>query len=424
LVSHSCKNPQLDFFFMAFPLPPSSAPEKPRRRSPSPTKRVRESPNHGPDPNGLAEFSVVYTNRSLNHMSKMFQQAMRDISASLKEVYGSHSVALVPGSGTFAMEAVARQFGSQQKCLVIRNGYFSYRWSQIFATGNIPAEEIVMRASPVDSSPTPAYAPVALEVVVETIRRERPRVVFAPHVETSSGIMIPESYIKGIAAAVHEVDGLFVLDCIASGCIWIDMAATGVDVLISAPQKGWSSTPCAGIVMLSALARKRLAETTSTCFAVDLKKWVAVMEAYEQGGHMYHTTMPTDSIIQFRNVQQETALYGYERVRQEQLELGTMVRHMLADRGFKSVAADGFHAPGVVVSYTNDVAMKTGAKFAAHGLQIAAGVPLMVDAFTESPKFSTFRLGLFGLDKLRSGHSTVRQLEQALDQMGKIHSNL
>jgi len=374
--------------------------------------------------NGLAEYSVVYTNRSLNHMSKMFQQAMRDISATLKQVYGSHSAALVPGSGTFAMEAVARQFGSQCKCLVLRNGYFSYRWSQIFETGNIPAEEIVMKACPVDNSPSPAYAPVDLDAVVQTIRRERPRVVFAPHVETSSGIMLPESYIRGIAAAVHEVDGLFVVDCIASGCIWIDMAATGVDVLISAPQKGWSSTPCAGIVMLSALARKRLAETESTCFAVDLKKWVAVMEAYEKGGHMYHTTMPTDSIIQFRNVQQETALYGFDRVRREQLELGTAVRRMLVDRGFKSVAADGFHAPGVVVSYTSDVGMKTGAKFAAQGLQIAAGVPLMVDAFTESPEFSTFRLGLFGIDKLHSHSSTVQRLEEALDQMGKIHSNL
>jgi len=399
-------------------------PEISRRRSPSPTKRSHGSSGKGPDPNGLAEYSVVYTNRSLNHMSKMFQQAMCDISATLKQVYGSHSVALVPGSGTFAMEAVARQFGSQCKCLVVRNGYFSYRWSQIFEMGNIPAEEIVMKARPVDNSSLPAYAPVDIGAVVQTIKRERPGVVFAPHVETSSGIMLPESYIEEIAAAVHEVGGLFVLDCIASGCIWIDMAATGVDVLISAPQKGWSSTPCAGIVMLSALARKRLVETLGTCFAVDLKKWVAVMEAYEKGGHMYHTTMPTDSIIQFRNVQQETALYGFERVRQEQLELGTAVRRMLADRGFKSVAADGFHAPGVVVSYTNDVAMKTGAKFAAQGLQIAAGVPLMVDAFTESPEFSTFRLGLFGLDKLHSQRSTVQRLEEALDHMGKIQSNL
>merc|ERR1712113_238097 len=280
------------------------------------------------------------------------------------------------------------------------------------------------RGRPAEDVSNPVYAPYPLDKAIEAIRTHRPGVVFAPHVETSSGIMLPESYIRGIAAAVHEVDGLFVLDCIASGCIWIDMAATGVDVLISAPQKGWSSTPCAGIVMLSALARKRLDETVSTCFAVDLKKWVAVMEAYENGGHMYHTTMPTDSIIQFRNVQQETALYGFERVRREQLELGTAVRRMLADRGFKSVAADGFLAPGVVVSYTNDLAMKTGAKFAAQGVQIAAGVPLMVDAFTESPEFSTSRLGLFGLDKLHSQRSTVQRLEEALEQMGKIQSNL
>jgi len=288
------------------------------------------------------------------------------------------------------MEAVARQFGSGQKCLVIRNGYFSYRWSQIFEMGSIPSKEILLKARPVEDCANPAYAPCPIQEVVDTIRREQPSVVFAPHVETSSGIILPESYMKAVADAVHEVGGLFVLDCIASGCVWVDMKSTGVDVLISAPQKGWASSPCVGIVMLSSAARTKMETTQSTSFAVDLKKWTNVMEAYEKGGHMYHATMPTDSILNLRNVQQEFEQYGFERARNEQLELGRMARLFLAKKGFKSLAAEGFEAPGVVVSYTTDAGMKSGAKFAEAGMQIAAGVPLMLDEFTtSSPDFRT-----------------------------------
>jgi aspartate aminotransferase-like enzyme len=395
---------------------PASIPAGPvRKRSPSPHAKL---PVESPDPDGLEEFSVVYTNRSLNHMSKKFQQVMKDVSSCFKRVYGGHSVALVPGSGTFAMESVARQFGTKQVCMVVRNGYFSYRWSQILNVGGIAEEEIVLRGRPVENGTNPFYAPCPVEDVVEAIHRHRPRVVFAPHVETSSGIILPDEYMKAVADAVHAVGGMFVLDCIASGCIWVDMAAIGVDVLISAPQKGWSSPPSIGIVVLSKKARMRLDETQATAFALDLQKWVAVMETYEKGGHMYHTTMPTDSIIRLRDVQLETQAYGFDRIRCEQLELGNMVRRLLASKGYKSVAAPGFCAPGVVVSYTSDPEVKTGAKFAALGVQIAAGVPLMLDEFTtESPEFRTFRLGLFGIDKLKSLQDTTGKLAQALERL-------
>lgn len=398
------------------PPMPSTEPESPVASTKARVPRDPPAlPHADPDPEGLAEFSVVYTGRALNHMSAKFQEVMCDVSSTLKEVYQASAVALVPGSGTFAMEAVARQFGAGQKCLVLRNGFFSYRWSQILEMGSIPASEVVLCARPVDSSPTPAYAPCPVDEVVAAIRRERPSVVFAPHVETSSGIILPDSYLKAVADTVHDVGGLFVLDCIASGCLWVDMREVGVDVLISAPQKGWSASPCVGIVVMSERARNALDATTSTCFAVDLKKWVAVMEAYEKGGHMYHSTMPTDSIIRLRDSMHEKAAYGFERCREEQLELGRLVRSMLARRSFKSVAAEGFGAPGVVVSYTEDSDMKSGVKFAAQGVQIAAGVPLMVDDFSQSLAFKTFRIGLFGLDKIRTISRTVTHLETAID---------
>ncbi|CAE8607034.1 unnamed protein product [Polarella glacialis] len=378
---------------------------------------ARQSPSRSVDEEelpSLAEYSVVYTNRSLNHMSAQFQRIMRGVSASLKEVYGAHAMALVPGSGTFAMEAVARQFGTQKKCLVLRNGYFSYRWTQIFEMGSIPSEEIVLKGKPTDDSSTPPYAPCCLHEVLKVIHAERPSVVFAPHVETSSGIILPDWYIMAVAEAVHQVGGIFVLDCIASGCIWVNMDALGVDVLISAPQKGWSGSPCVGIVMLSKRARSLIDSTKSTCFAVDLRKWVEVMETYEKGGHMYHATMPTDSISRFWDVIRETEAYGIERAKQEQLELGSTVRRMLALRGFKSVAADAFAAPGVIVSYTEDPDLKSGAKLARHGLQISAGVPLMLDEFTQSAAYKSFRLGLFGLDKLRNMSDSVELLQLAV----------
>jgi aspartate aminotransferase-like enzyme len=313
------------------------------------------------------------------------------------------------------MEAVARHFGLGKKCMVIRNGYFSFRWSQILETCCIASEEIVMKARPVEGGANPAYAPCPIDEVVKTISQERPGVVFAPHVETSAGIILPDEYMTAVAEAVHAVGGVFVLDCIASGCLWVDMATIGVDVLVSAPQKGWSSSAGAGIVMMNQKARSMLDSTQSSSFAIDLKKWVAVMEAYENGGHMYHATMPTDAILRFRDIQQESKAYGFERLRREQMQLGQKVRQLLADYGYKSVAAPGYGAPGVVVSYTNDPDMKTGAKFAAVGMQIAAGVPLMLDEFTtSSPEFRTFRLGLFGIDKLAKLRETVGRLDEAM----------
>jgi len=368
--------------------------------------------HHEIDPDGLLEYSVVFTDRSLNHMSQTFQGVMREISLTLKQVYNAASVALVPGGGTYGMEAVARQFATDQKCLVIRNGWFSFRWSQILETGDIPSETVVLKARPVDNGRQSAFAPVPIDEAVATIKSERPQVVFAPHVETSSGMILPTNYMRELADAVHEVSGLFVLDCIASGAIWVDMAETGVDILISAPQKGWSASPCCGIVMMSENARIAIETTTSSSFACNLKQWLEIMEAYENGGHAYHTTMPTDGIVTFRDSMKETGEYGFEKVRLEQQELGDRVRSLLTEKGFKSVAADGFQAPGVIVCYTDDGDVQNGKKFAAQGLQIAAGVPLRCD---EPEDFQTFRLGLFGLDKLHNIDRSVASLSSALD---------
>ncbi|MCB1369182.1 MAG: alanine--glyoxylate aminotransferase family protein [Rhodobacteraceae bacterium] len=366
------------------------------------------------DPDGLLEFSVVFTDRSLNHMSKSFQGVMRDISAVLKEVYNADHVALVPGGGTYAMEAVARQLATGNKALVIRNGFFSYRWSQIFDMGAIPAETTVMRARRSGNANTAPFAPAPIAEVTAKIAAEAPAVVFAPHVETASGMILPDDYLKAVADAVHAVGGLFVLDCIASGCAWVDMKALGVDVLISAPQKGWSASPSAGMVMLNDAAKARVEANSSTSFAIDLKKWLAIMQAYENGGHAYHATMPTDALSRLRDIMLETRAYGFDKLRDAQWELGTRVRATLAARGLKSVAAEGFGAPGVVVSYTSDPGLQNGSKFAAEGVQIAAGVPLMCD---EGDDYSSFRLGLFGLDKLQDVDAAVARLEAALDKV-------
>ncbi|PRD68523.1 aminotransferase [Malikia spinosa] len=367
------------------------------------------------DPDGLLEFSVVYTDRSLNHMSRRFQGVMQDISATLKQVYRARSVALVPGGGTYGMEAVARQFATGKKALVIRNGWFSYRWSQIFDAGSIPAESRVLKARRLSDDPQSPWIPCPIDEVVAAIREFRPDVVFAPHVETSAGMILPDDYLKAVADAVHEAGGLFVLDCIASGTLWVDMQACGIDLLISAPQKGWSGSPACAMVMLSERARVAIDATRSTSFAADLKKWLQIMESYENGGHAYHATLPTDALLRLRDVMQETQGYGFERVRQEQLELGRQVRALLERRGIRSVAAPGFQAPGVVVSYTDDPGIQNGSKFLALGLQVASGVPLQCD---EPAGFSTFRIGLFGLDKLHQPERCVAQLAEALDRIG------
>ncbi|WP_102109824.1 aminotransferase class V-fold PLP-dependent enzyme [Oceaniglobus roseus] len=366
------------------------------------------------DPDGLLEYSVVFTDRSLNHMSAAFQGVMRDLSALLKDVYKADAVALVPGGGTYAMEAVARQLATDAKVMVIRNGWFSYRWSQIFEAGVTPSEEIVMLARRMGNAPDAPFAPAAIEEVVAKIAAERPEVVFAPHVETSAGMILPDDYLKKVAAAVHEVGGLFVLDCIASGCAWVDMKETGVDVLISAPQKGWSASPSAGCVMMSARAVEKVKARKSTSFAVDLGKWLAIMEAYENGGHAYHATMPTDALRDFRDTMLESRDFGFEKLAQAQWEQGRAVRAALAERGVKSVAAEGFGAPGVVVAYTGRDDVQNGKAFAAEGVQIAAGVPLQVG---EGPDYKSFRIGLFGIDKLRDVPASVARLEAVLDKV-------
>ena len=366
------------------------------------------------DPDGLLEFSVVYTDRALNHMSQRFQGVMKDIANILKEVYSAKSAVLVPGSGTFGMEAVARQFATGKKALVIRNGWFSYRWTQIFDMGNIPAESTVLKARRTGTGRQAPWMPCPVDEVVATIRANKPDVVFAPHVETAAGMILPDDYLKTVSDAVHEVGGLMVLDCIASGAMWVNMESTGVDVLVSAPQKGWSGSPCCAMVMLSARARAAIDGTTSTSFACDLKKWLQIMETYEGGGHAYHATMPTDALTRLREVMQETRAYGFDKVKTEQQALGDKVRALFESRGIQSVAADGFKAPGVVVSYTSDAGIQNSKKFLALGLQTAAGVPLQCD---EPADFMSFRVGLFGLEKLHNVDRTVAHLANALDAM-------
>lgn len=366
------------------------------------------------DPDGLLEYSVVFTDRSLNHMSQTFQMVMNDISTTLKKVYGADALAVVPGGGTFAMEAVARQFAEDKSVLVLRNGWFSFRWSQIFSAGKIPAKETVLKARTTEQGRQAAFAPAPIEEVVATIKAEKPALVFAPHVETSSGIILPDSYLKAVAEAVHSVGGLFVLDCIASGTIWVDMKEVGVDVLISAPQKGWSASPCSGLVMLSENAVAVMETTTSSSFACDLKKWFQIMQAYEKGGHAYHATMPTDALKKFRDTMKETETYGFDKVKAEQQALGDGVRELMGRKQFRSVAAKGFEAPGVVVFYTDDPQIQNGKKFAAQGMQIAAGVPLQCD---EPDDFQTFRLGLFGLDKLHNVDRSIQNLDKVLTQI-------
>ena len=369
------------------------------------------------DPDGLLEFSVVYTDRSLNHMSEEFKKVMVDISSVLKDAYQASSAIVVPGSGTFGMEAVARQFANQEKILVLRNGWFSYRWTQIFDMANIAQDVHVIKGKQVENATQAPYAPAPIEEVVAYIKKEKPAVVFAPHVETSAGIILPADYLRAVGDAVESVGGLFVLDCIASGAMWVDMKACKVDVVISAPQKGWSSSPCCALIGLSERARTKIDSTQSTSFSTDLKKWLQIMETYEKGSHVYHTTMPTDALKILRNVMQETQALGFDYLRNQQIELGKKVRAMLVERGYPSVAAPGFQAAGVVVSYTEDPDIQTGKKFIALGLQTAAGVPLQCD---ERPDFRTFRIGLFGLEKLTHVDRTVAHLEKAMDQIQSV----
>jgi aspartate aminotransferase-like enzyme len=366
------------------------------------------------DPDGLLEFSVVYTDRSLNHMSEAFKGVITDISKILKEVYNAKSALVVPGSGTYGMEAAARQFATGRKCAVIRNGWFSYRWTQIFEMGGISNDLHVIQGRQLANEFEGAYAPPPIDEVVAWIRKEKPAVVFAPHVETSAGMILPPEYLRAVGEAVESVDGLFVLDCIASGAMWVDMVASKVDVLISAPQKGWSSSPCCALIAMSERARQKIDATQSTSYSCDLKKWLQIMETYEKGAHIYHTTMPTDSLRVLRDVMKETQAAGFANLKKNQEDLGLKVRALLEAKGFKSVAAPGFQAPCVVVSYTKDPDIQNGKKFMALGMQTAAGVPLQVG---EREDFRTFRIGLFGLEKLLDIDRTFGHLSSALDRL-------
>lgn len=366
------------------------------------------------DPDGLLEYSVVFTDRAVNHMSQLFQQAMREISATLKEVYKAESVIVVPGGGSFGMEAIARQFAGGRHALVIRNGWFSYRWSQIFEMGGIVARETVLKARPQHDGAQAPWAPPAIETVEATIRRERPDLVFAPHVETASGMLLPDDYLRRVADAVHAHGGLFVLDCVASGALWVDMQQCGIDVLLTAPQKVWSSTPCAALIMLGADAQRRLEQTQSSSFAADLKRWRQIMRAYEDGSHAYHATLPTAGLLALRDAMDETLACGLEPLRNAAVGLGAEVRAMLARHEFASVAAPGFEAPGVVVAYTRDADISSAKKFSALGLQAAGGVPLACD---EPADFQSFRIGLFGLDKLQDVAGTVQRLQSVVERI-------
>ncbi len=354
---------------------------------------------------------MVFTDRSLNHMSNRFVTVMQDIIDVLRTTYRADTVAIVPGGGTYAMEAVARQLATGRRCLVVRNGLFSYRWSQIFDAGSITAETTVCRARPVSDERHAPWVPPPVDDVVEAIERNRPEVVLAAHVETAAGMVLPDDYVRTVAAATHGVGGLFVLDCNASGARWVDMTELGIDGLLSAPQKGWSGSPCAGYVMLSEAGRTQVMSTTSTSFAVDLKRWLTITEAYTQGQTPYHATMPTDTLAHNAALMLETRAAGLSELRLAQISLGTRVRAMLAELGFASVASEAFAAPSVVVAFTDDPEIRSGAKFKQRGIQVAAGVPLMCG---ESDDFSTFRVGLFGLDKLTDIDGTVGRLEAHL----------
>jgi len=380
----------------------------------TPTVDSSEAERH-PGPSPLQEFSVVYTDRALNHMSKPFCDAMNDISDTLKLAYNAKHVVVIPGSGSFGMEACARQFATGKKTIVLRNGYFSYRWTQIFEACGIPTDHIVLKAEPINpEAPTNEmqFAPHAIEKVVDVILKEKPGVVFAPHVETSTGMILPDDYIKQVSDAVHSVGGVMVLDCIASGTVWVDMQKTGVDALISAPQKGWTGPACAGLVMLSDLGADVTRSSRGSSFVCDLRKWLELMDTYEQGGFMYHATMPTDALVTFRDVMLETRDFGFEKARDNAWRLSDLVRNMMCEeKGLVSVAAPGFQAPGVVVVHTADATV--AGKFVKAGTQIAAGVPFMIG---ENSDTKTFRIGLFGLDKLKCPDKTAGFLKNALDQ--------
>ena len=371
------------------------------------------------DPDGLLEYSVIFSDRSLNMMSMNFRQVMQDISKELKNVYNAQSTAIVPGSGTFGMEAIARQFGNGEKCLILRNGWFGFRFTEIFRRGKIASEVkpifAIEKENAEGQNIKRDYSPPPLKTIVDEILSFKPKLVYATHVETSTGIIIPDEYIKGIGEATKSIGGLFVLDCVASGSLFVDMEILGIDLLLTAPQKGWSSTPCAGVIMLNKNAREKIKKTTSSSYSCDLHKWLTVMESYEDNNYTYHTTFPTDGLKNFRTNILEIKKIGYQKTTDLQIQLGQKMRKLTEDFGYVSVAAKGYKAPTVIVNYTSEEDMKSGKKFADLGVQIAAGMPLEIG---EPSDFMSFRIGLFGIDKLLNIDRTVENFKAALE---KIH---
>ena len=339
-------------------------------------------------------------------------QIMNDIDSTMKEAYNATSTIVMPGSGSYGMEAVARQWATNKKVMVLRNGYFSYRWTDIFDQTGIPAETIVLKGVPADDSAQPQFKPHPIEDVVAAIKSEKPSVVFAPHVETSTGIILPDDYLRKISQAVHAHGGLFVLDCIASGTVWVDMKDTGVDCILSAPQKGWTGPACASLMMLSERGDHVTRNSTSTSMVINMRKWLEIMDAYNNGGFAYYTTMPTDALNLFRDAALETKELGFKKAADMAWELGNECRTMMKSKGLRTVSAPGYEAPGVSVWYTGEPDMFN--KFKSHGFQIAAGVPFMIN---EPPGNFTFRIGLFGLDKLQRKETTIKTLEKTLDRI-------
>ncbi|MDO5726803.1 MAG: aminotransferase class V-fold PLP-dependent enzyme [Bowdeniella nasicola] len=371
-----------------------------------------ELPRNDVDAGGLLEYSVVFTDRAVNHMSQRFCHGMQRLLDILRTTYAADTAVVIPGGGTYAMEAVARHFFTDKRTLIVRNGFFSYRWSQINAAARLTDTEAVICARQEVNEATAAFTPPSIEEVTAAIRANRSEVVCAAHVETAAGMLLSDDYLREVAAATHEVGGIFILDCIASGPLWVDMEDIGVDVLISAPQKGWSGSPTAGYVMLNARARRAVADSTGSSFALDLRTWMDIADAYVGGSHAYHATMPTDTLLANVRAMEETLNLGLDQARERQWELGNGIRQVCEQAGFTSVAAPPWQAPTVAVMYCPDPTIV--AAYADVGVQVAAGVPLKVG---EREDYSAFRLGLFGLDKLTDVPAAIARLRRATAQL-------
>mmetsp|Transcript_8370 Transcript_8370/g.23591 ORF Transcript_8370/g.23591 Transcript_8370/m.23591 type:complete len:374 (+) Transcript_8370:197-1318(+) len=367
-------------------------------------------------PKKLQEFTPIVTTPYTNIVDPSFKACMHGISNQFKKIFNAHSVVILPGSGTFAMEAVARQFATNKRALVVVNGYFGYRWHEILTQGSITSKITLLRGIPTSGEGTTSYRPPLEDTVIETMKRDGTEILLLSHIDTSTGIMLPPSYIKTLAAAAHSQGAFVVLDCIASGCVWADMKEYGLDAIITAPQKAFYAPAATGIVCLSERARSMMGtEEGSTSFSLDLAKWANVMEQYESGNFAYHTTLPTTAIEQFGRSLSELEAFGFPQLEKAQMTLGQLVRTALVKRGYKSVAAPGFEGPTVLVFHCADSTAMVQL-FKQEGFKIAGGFSFFLG---EKEKPKTFRLGLFGLDKLRDVHGTARNLDAVLQNGGR-----